>query len=168
MAQPTPFHAKPRSPLEALHARIDAAPQEHVAAILAAYDVLQALHDRGVLELLKNGLEAGDELLEMVVSAANTPESVRAIRNLLFWRTILGQIEPEWFQGIFQAIPDGLAEATAQRDEPVSLWKVLRRGVSKDSLRGLTAAVDFLQSFGRHLNSLEHAVVRRQPGSGRG
>ena len=88
----------------------------------------------------------------------NTPEAVRAVRNLLFWRSVLGRIEPEWFQGIFQAVPDGLAVATAQRDEPVSLWRVLRRAISKDSLRGLTAAVDFLESFGRHLNSLEHAA----------
>ena len=45
-----------------------------------------------------------------VVDGANTPEAVRALRNLLFWRSVLGRIEPEWFQGIFQAIPDGLAD----------------------------------------------------------
>jgi hypothetical protein len=32
---------------------------------------------------------------------------------------------------------------------------VLRRLTSKDSLRGLAAAIDFLQAFGRHLHSLE-------------
>ena len=73
----------------------------------------------------------------------------------MFWRQVLGRIEPEWFQGIFQAIPDGLATATARRDEPVRLWKLLRRAMSKDSLRGLLAGVDFLESFGRHLRLLE-------------
>jgi hypothetical protein len=79
----------------------------------------------------------------------------------MFWRQVLGRIEPTWFQGIFQAIPDGLATATAQRDEPVSVWKVLRRAMSKDSLRGLAAAVDFLESFGRHLHILEASAQDR-------
>ena len=51
--------------------------------------------------------------------------------------------------------PDAMAVASAQRDEPVSLWKVFRRAISRDSLRGLTAGVDFLESFGRHFHSLE-------------
>jgi hypothetical protein len=32
---------------------------------------------------------------------------------------------------------------------------VLRRLANKDSLRGLAAAIDFLQAFGRHLHSSE-------------
>jgi uncharacterized protein YjgD (DUF1641 family) len=163
MAQPVPFHVTPRNPRELLRARLDSAPEEHAAAVLAAYDLLQELYDRGVLEVITSCLAASDELLATAVDAVNTPESVRAIRNLLFWRGVLGRIEPEGFQGLFQAIPDGLAVATAQRDEPVSLWKVLRRALSKDSLRGLTAAVDFLESFGRHLNSVEPAGQERQP-----
>jgi uncharacterized protein YjgD (DUF1641 family) len=155
-----PFHVVPPNPIEALRARLDSAPEEHAAAVLAAYDVLQELHDHGVLEVVRSCLAASDELLGTIVSGVNTPETVRAVRNLLFWRSVLGRIEPEWFQGIFQAIPDGLAVATAQRDEPISLWRVLRRAFSKDSLRGLTAGVDFLESFGRHLNSLEHSVKR--------
>jgi uncharacterized protein YjgD (DUF1641 family) len=145
-----------------LRARLERAPEEHAEAVLAAYDVLQELHDRGVLDIVRSGLAASDELLEQIVDRANTPESIRAIRNLLFWQSVLGQIEPKWFQGIFQAIPDGLATATAERNEPVGLWRVIRRALSKDSLRGLTAAVDFLESFGRHLHSLE-ASSRRQP-----
>jgi len=122
---------------------------------LAAFEVLQELHSRGVLEIMRGALAAGDEILEKVVDGAKTPESIRAIRNLLFWRQILGSIEPEWFKGIFQAIPEGIAQATAERDQPVSLFRLLRRLTNKDSLRGLAAAIDFLQAFGRHLHSLE-------------
>ena len=107
-----------RDPRDALRARLERAPDDHAEAILAAYDVLQQLHDRGILDIVRSGLAAGDELLDKVVDSADTPEAVRALRNLLFWRQVLGRIEPEWFQGIFQAIPDGLATATAQRDEP--------------------------------------------------
>jgi uncharacterized protein YjgD (DUF1641 family) len=134
---------------------LEQAPEEHAEAVLAAYEVLQQLHERGVLEIMRGALAASDEILEKVVDNARTPGSIRGIRNLLFWRRILGSIEPEWFQGIFEAIPEGLSQATAERERPVRLFELLRRALSKDSLRGLAAGVDFLQAFGRHLRSSE-------------
>src|ERR1700674_3888431 len=107
-------------------------PEEHAEAVLAAYEVLQELHDRGVLEIIRGALAASDEILEKVVDNFKTPEAIRAIRNLLFWRQILGSIEPEWFKGIFQAIPEGIAQATAERDQPVRLFSLLRRITNKD------------------------------------
>jgi uncharacterized protein YjgD (DUF1641 family) len=156
MAQPIPLEIPPRNPRAELQSRLEHAPEEHAEAVLAAYEVLQELHHRGVLEIMRGALAASDELLEKVVDGAKTPESIRAIRNLLFWRQILGSIEPEWFKGLFMAIPEGIAQATAERDQPVSFFSLLRRIASKDSLRGLAAAVDFLQAFGRHLHSLEN------------
>jgi len=157
MAQPIPFRAPLHDPREVLRARLERAPEAHAEAVLAAYELLQELHDRGILEIARSALAASDEILAETVDSANTPGAIRALRNLLFWQNILRSIEPEWFQGIFQAIPDGLATATAERDAPVSIWKIVRRAMSKDSLRGLAAAIDFLQSFGRHLHALEHA-----------
>jgi uncharacterized protein YjgD (DUF1641 family) len=158
MAQPIPFNVPPVDSRAALRARLEHAPDKHAEAILAAYDLLQVLHDRGILDVATSALSASDELLEKLVDSANTPDAIRAIRNLMFWRQVLGRIEPRWFQGIFQAIPEGLATATAERDEPVGVWKLLRRAVNKDSLRGLAAAVDFLESFGRHLHALEGSL----------
>ena len=165
MAQPIPFHAPPSDGRHALRVKIEQAPDKHAEAILAAYDLLQVLHDRGILDTATSALKASDELLDTIVGNANTPEAIRALRNLVFWQKILGSIEPKWFQGLFQAIPDGLATATAERNEPVGVWKLLRRALSKDSLRGLAAAVDFIESFGRHLHALEAAAERNaQPG----
>jgi uncharacterized protein YjgD (DUF1641 family) len=155
MGQPIPINVPPVDARQVLRVRLERAPERHAEAVLAAYDLLQALHDRGILDVTTSALSASDELLERVVDSASTPDAIRALRNLMFWRQVLGKIEPTWFQGIFQAIPDGLATATAQRDEPVGVWKLLRRAMSKDSLRGLAAAIDFLESFGRHLHMLE-------------
>ena len=159
MAQPIRFTAPPIDTRAVLRARVEHAPEAHAEAILAAYDLLQALHDRGIFDVATSALRASDELLDTVVDNANTPEAVRALRNLVFWQKILGSIEPQWFQGLFRAIPEGLAAATATRDEPVRPWKLLRRAMSKDSLRGLAAGIDFLQSFGRHLHMLEASAA---------
>ena len=155
MAVPIALETSPRDPAAELRSRLENAPAEHAEALLAAYEVLQALHEQGVFEVLRGALNAKDEILDSVVAAADTPEAIRAIRNLLFWRRILGSIKPEWFKGLFQAIPEGIAQATAERDKPVGLWQVLRRVRSKDSLRAMAAAMDFLEAFGRHLHSLE-------------
>ena len=166
MAQPIPLEVPPRNARAELRSRVEQAPEAHAEAILAAYEVLQQLHERGLLEIMRGGLAASDEIMEKAVDAAKTPEGIRAIRNLLFFGRILGSIEPEWFQGIFQAIPDGIAQVTAERNQPVSLFGLLRRVTSKDSLRGLFAAVDFLQAFGRHLQVL-NTYVRSGPESPR-
>jgi len=164
MAQPIRFTAPPIDTRAVLRAKVERAPDAHAEAILAAYDLLQALHDRGILDTATSALRASDELLEKVVDNANTPETIRALRNLVFWQRILGSIEPQWFKGLFQAIPDGLATATAERNEPVRLWKLLRRAMSKDSLRGLAAGIDFIESFGRHLHMLEASAQAESRG----
>ena len=160
MAQPIPLEIPPRNPRAELRSRLEQAPEEHAEAVLAAYEVLQQLHERGVLEIMRGALAASNEILETVVDNVKTPEAIRAIRNLLFWRQILGSIEPEWFKAIFKAIPEGIAEATAEREKPIGLFGLIRRLTSQDSLRGLAAAVDFLQAFGRHLHSAEDLLPR--------
>lgn len=155
MAQPIPLEIPPRNPRAELRFRLEQAPEQHAEAVLAAYEVLQELHDRGVLEIMRGALAASDEILEKVVDNAKTPQALRGIRNLLYWRRILGSIEPEWFKGIFQAVPEGIAQATAERERPVSFFGLLRRLGNKDTLRGLAAAIDFLDAFGRHLQSSE-------------
>jgi len=160
MALPIALEIPPRNPRAELRSRLEQAPEEHAEAVLAAYEVLQELHNRGVLEIMRGALAASDEILETVVDNVRTPPAIRAIRNLLFWRQILGGIEPEWFKGIFQAVPEGIAQATAEREQPVSFLGLLRRLTSKDSLRGLAAALDFLQAFGRHLQSGKNPLPR--------
>jgi uncharacterized protein YjgD (DUF1641 family) len=153
MAQPIPLQVPPRNPRAELVSRLEQAPAQHAEAVLAAYEVLQELHNRGVLEIMRGALAASDDILETVAGNARTPEAIRAIRNLLFWRHILGSIEPEWFKGIFQAIPEGIAQATTEPEKPIGFFGLLRRLTNKESLRGLAAAIDFLQAFGRHLKS---------------
>ena len=155
MAQPIPLEIPPRDSGAELRSRLELAPEEHAEAVLAAYEVLQELHSRGVLEIMRGALAASDDILEKVVDNVRTPEAIRTIRNLLVCSKIIGSIEPERFKDVLEAIPEGLAQAAAERDKPVSFFGLLRRLTSKDSVRGMSAAVDFLQAFGRRLGSRE-------------
>lgn len=160
MAQPIPLEIQPRNPHAELESRLEQAPDEHAEALLAAYEVLQGLHNRGVLEIMRGALAASDELLQKVVDNAKTPEAIRSIRNLFLLQRILGSVDPELLEGVVQAIPEAISQTTAERDQSVSFFSVLRRFTSKDSLRGLAAAANFLQAFGRHVRSVQNSVSR--------
>ena len=90
MAQPIPLEIPPRNPRAELRSRLEQAPEEHAEAVLSAYEVLQQLHERGMLEIMRGALAASDEILEKVVDNARTPEAIRAIRNLLFGAAFSG------------------------------------------------------------------------------
>ena len=53
MAQPVLLTLPPKDPREVLFHRLENAPQDHAEALLATYDILQGLHDKGLLEIAK-------------------------------------------------------------------------------------------------------------------
>jgi uncharacterized protein YjgD (DUF1641 family) len=153
MAKPMPLQLPARDPREELLSRLDNAPIEHAEALLAAYEVLQGLHDRGVLELLRGLLGSGDKVLETVTEAARAPESVRAIRNLVVLGKTLGEIDPDLFDGFALALPEAMREARKQGEEPPSFLAILNKFRSKDLRRGLVAVNSLLEAWGKEFFS---------------
>ena len=121
-------------------------------ALLAVYDILQGLHDRGILAAVKGLLSASDFLLETVVETAKTPEAIRTIRNLILLSKKLDSIDPELLGCLIDSVPKGLAQATKQT-EPPGLFTLMQKFSSKDSRRGLAAAAEILETFGQSLSS---------------
>ena len=150
MAKPIPLELPKRDAQEELCSRLEQAPIEHAEAVLASFEVLQGLHNSGVLELLRGVLGGRDKILEIVVDATKTPEAVRAIRNLLILSKILGSIEPELLEKFAQVVPDALAGAAkAAQTEPPGFWGVLKIFCSKNMRRGLAAVNNLLEAWGR-------------------
>ncbi len=134
MAQPIQYTPPPPDRRAEMQERLERAPAQHAEALLAAYGLLQALHDRGMLDFARAAVATSDEHLAQAVDAASAPGAIRALRNVMFLVGMLG---------------------TAERREPVRFWSLLRRAFSRDSLRGLAAGVDLLESVGRHLHRLD-------------
>jgi uncharacterized protein YjgD (DUF1641 family) len=151
MAEPIPLNIPPRDPREALYRRLENAPQEHVEAMLAAYDLLQGLHDRGALELLKGALGSSDKVLQILIDAGNTPEMIRGIRNLMILAKIFEGIEPELLEGIERAALESLAAAKSA--EPLGFLELLKKLFSRDTRRVVTMIACLLESFGKSLVS---------------
>jgi uncharacterized protein YjgD (DUF1641 family) len=154
MAKPIPLELPKRDPQEELRSRLEKAPNQHAAALLAGLDVLQALHDQGVLEILRGVLGGGNKILEIVVDASKTPEGISSIRNLVIMIKILGSMDPEVLKKFTEAVPDALAGAAkAQATQPPGFWETLRILRSKNLRRGLAVANNLLEALGRNFST---------------
>jgi uncharacterized protein YjgD (DUF1641 family) len=151
MSQPIPLNLPARDPRAELQARLQNAPLEHAEALLSAYEVLQGLHDRGVFELLRGALGSSDKVIEIVVQAAKSPESIRGIRNLIILAKILGTIEPELVEGFARSLPEAIALTKAHEAKPPGFWGVLKKFRNRNFRRGLVLVNFMLEAFGRNL-----------------
>jgi uncharacterized protein YjgD (DUF1641 family) len=149
MAEPILLNLRSRDPRQTLYQQLEEAPREHVEALLATYEVLQGLHDRGVLEILRGALGSSERVLQILVNAANQPEIIRGIRNLLILVKVAGGFEPALLERLAQAVSDSLAEAkNPQRQGP---WKLLQQLSSPNTGRALITMTSLLESIGRSL-----------------
>jgi uncharacterized protein YjgD (DUF1641 family) len=154
MARPIPLGLPKYDRREQLRSRLEQAPAEHAEAVLAGFELLQGLHDRGILELLRGVLDGGDKILEIVVESTSTPEAVRGIRNLLILSKILGSIEPELLEKFAKTVPDALQlAAKARQAAPPSFWGVLKIFRSENLRRGFAVMDNLLEAWGRNLSS---------------
>lgn len=122
--------------------RVEQAPVEHAEAVLAAYDLLQRLHEKGLLDLLNGLLSAGDTVVDRIVDVVSSKEMVTALRIGLLFGNLLSSIDAD-------ALHRVLAEAGTQ---PPSLLSLGKQAVSKDARCGMAAAVGLLNTLGAALS----------------
>jgi uncharacterized protein YjgD (DUF1641 family) len=152
MANPIVFKPAPIDPKLELQRRVDAAPVEHAEALLLAWDVLQAAHDKGLLDALHGMIESKDAIVGKLAEYAKLPEGIAGIRNLLTAAKILTELDPEVLEQLSQAVAGALAEHKREQ-QPPTLWQIARRATSEDGRRGLSFATILLTGFGRSLKA---------------
>ena len=151
MAQPIALHLAPRDPQRELSVKLQQAPQEHGEALLAAYEVLQSMHDAGVLELMRGTLGGREKIVEEFVAVTRSAAAIRASRNLLLLIKALAELEPDLLSDFTRAVPKALVQANAADTRPPGLFKLLSTFRNKDFRRGLAACNDLLVAFGKNL-----------------
>jgi len=130
---------------EDLIRRVEQAPVEHAEAVLAAYDLLQRLHEKGLLDLVNGLLSAGDTVVNHVVDVVSSKEMVTALRIVLIFSNLLSSIDADALRAVI---------AVADKETP-SLLALGRQAISKDARRGMATAVGLLNVFGAALSKQE-------------
>lgn len=148
MAQPLsyiPAPARDDSPEE----RLRQGAAKHADAILNGYELLQLLHDRGVLDLMRGALASSEEIAETVTSAVNTPQVTRAMRNFVLLTKFFGSIPPEVVNSLSQAMAKGSQRKRLQKAP--SLQRLFRRLGQDNTRYALGVILDLAESFGKGL-----------------
>jgi uncharacterized protein YjgD (DUF1641 family) len=138
MAQPIPFVPQTRP-----------AAEPHAEAIDSALQLLQLLHDRGVLDLLRGLVGAGDQVVDILTTALNTPEAIRGIRNFLLLTKFFATIPPEVLNGLVQTATEGAARE--QSHEAPSLLQLMRRMNSENTRHTLAVMLDLIEGVGKRI-----------------
>ena len=146
MAQPIAFHAPVKLAAVNLE-RLRNAPAEHAEALLSGYELLQLLHDRGVLNLLSGLVGGGDEVIGTIAAAVDTPESIRAIRNFLLLTKFFANIPPDVLTSLVDTISAGAKREKAHKAP--GLLHLLWRLRSEDSRHAAAIALDLLEGLGK-------------------
>jgi uncharacterized protein YjgD (DUF1641 family) len=131
-----------------LQRRLAKAPDEHAAALLAAYDVLEAAYDEGLLDILHGMIASKDTIITTLSSYASQPEGVAALRNLLTVAKIFSELNPQALGHVAKALASATEESKREL-KPPSLWQLARRANSEDSRRGLSFLTLMLSALGR-------------------
>jgi uncharacterized protein YjgD (DUF1641 family) len=133
----------PQNSREDLVRKIEQAPVEHAQAVLAAYELLENLHDKGILAILNGALTGGEAIIDHVVGLISSKEAVTALRVGLMLTNLLKTIDA-----------DKLAAVLANSSkEPPSLLGIGKMATSPDARRAMATGLELLTVFGAALNN---------------
>jgi uncharacterized protein YjgD (DUF1641 family) len=155
MAKPIAFKPPTVDFKADLQRRLEKAPDEHAAALLAAYDVLEAAYDQGLLDILHGLIASKDTIITTLSRYASQPEGVAGIRNLLTAAKILTELDPEVLSQVSKVMATATEEHKHEQTPP-SLFQLAKRATSEDGRRGLSFMTLILSGFGRSLKKEGH------------
>lgn len=145
MAQAIADEVRPH--LEKEHLR--KAPEPRAEALLSAYELLEVLHDRGVLEMARGVVAACDEGPPLLASTVCSPESVRGIHNVMLLTRFLAGVPTEVLLTLVETVNAGAQQARSN-DVP-GLGRLLWRLRKRDTRQALAVMMDFLEAVGKTL-----------------
>jgi uncharacterized protein YjgD (DUF1641 family) len=132
----------PRNSRDDLIRKVQNAPEAHAEALLAAYELLQRMHDKGLIDVANGLLSAGDTVVDRVVDVASSKPAVTALRIALMFSNLLSTLDPDAVSAVL----------SPKEKEPPSLWQVAKQAMSKEARAGLAASIGLLKVLGATLN----------------
>ncbi len=154
MAKPTNVVTRPQETAEearasALETLLEGA-SDRSGALLETLALLEALHERGVLDAMVAFFQRGDDVLRLVVDRLDQPAYSDGIRNALTLTQSLAAFDQETLATTQRMVTGGIrAFASAQPPaKPLGVFDLLRALKDPDVSAGLTAALALLKGIG--------------------
>ena len=127
--------------------RLEQAPHEHAEAVLSGYELLQRMHDKGLLDIANGLLSASDTVVERVADVVSSKQAITALRLALIGANLLDSVDPDKVSAVF----------SAPKSKPRTLWSVIKKAVSSYFLLVFATAVDLFSVFGSSVRHRKQA-----------
>jgi len=127
--------------------RLEQAPHEHAEAVLSGYELLQRMHDKGLLDIANGLLSASDTVVERVADVVSSKQAITAVRLALIGANLLDSVDPDKVSAVF----------SAPKSKPRTLWSVIKKAVSSYFLLVFATAVDLFSVFGSSVRHRKQA-----------
>ncbi|MGD6842829.1 DUF1641 domain-containing protein [Bacillus infantis] len=126
-------------------------------AILESLKVMRNMHDRGVLSLLSGLFGQGDKVLDILVRAADKPETSNTLKNLLLMGGTLGMINVKQLEPFLLKIDSGIARVAEAGDtqEKTGFFDLAKSLKDPEINRAVTLLLTFLKGMGQETKELE-------------
>jgi len=148
MAHQITFKPEPVDPQKELLKRVETAPRDHAEALLAAWDLLEASHQKGILDLAQGVIGGRDIIAGKLAEAANSPDGINAVRNLLALGRIVAALDPDMLYNVGRALDRNPPRVRTADEKPPSLLSLFRQFRAEDTRRGLAYGLNLLAVVG--------------------
>lgn len=145
MAHQITFKPEPVNERKELMQQVQSAPRDHAEALLAAWDLLETSHEKGILDMMQGLMGARDTIAGKLAEAANSADGVNAVRNLIALGRILAAIDPDMLYRVSKALD---RHAPKMQQNPPSLLSLFRQFRAEDTRRGLAYGLELLAVVG--------------------
>jgi uncharacterized protein YjgD (DUF1641 family) len=126
--------------------RLEEAPEKHAEAILNAYELLQRLHEKGLIDIANGLLSASDTIIERVADVVSSKQAITAVRLALICGSLIDLVDPDKVSAVL----------SPAKQKPHTLWRVIKQAVASYFRLVLVTAIELVKVFG-------HSVRKREP-----
>jgi uncharacterized protein YjgD (DUF1641 family) len=136
----------PKNSRHDLIRRLEEAPEKHAEAILAAYELLERLYEKGLIDIANGLLSASDTLIARAADVASSKQAITALRLALICGSLIDSVDPDRVAAVL----------SPPRNKPHTLWIVIKQAVASYFRLVLVTAIELVKVVG-------HSVRKREP-----
>lgn len=136
----------PKNSRNDLIRRLEEAPEKHAEAILAGYELLQRLHEKGLIDLANGLLSASETIIERVADVVSSKQAITAVRLALICGGLIDLVDPDKVSAVL----------SPTKNKPHTLWRVIKQAVASYFRLVLVTAIELVKVFG-------HSIRKREP-----
>jgi uncharacterized protein YjgD (DUF1641 family) len=137
----------PKNSRNDLRQRLEQAPEDHAEAILSAYELLQRMHDKGLIDIANGLLSASETVVERAADVVSSKQAITALRLVLIFSNMLDSVDPDRVAAVF----------SSPKNKPHTLWTVIKEAVSSYLRLVLVTAIALFKVFASSVRSRKPA-----------